>query len=75
MYTAKFQPKDFKIIITKKQLYTDNYNTTFEVKNLKNESYESNSDNGYRRIRFKIKTTDGTEYIDEPFIENMTANG
>lgn len=71
-----FKPNDFKITITNIHINETSYSFDYEVKNLKNEAYgDDEGKDGDYWIRFKIKTTDDTEYQDEDFIENLSANG
>ncbi|WP_148089216.1 hypothetical protein [Taibaiella sp. KBW10] len=74
---SNFKPSDFQVTITSTStnLTSSPYTIYYEVKNLKNEGYTRNVENGYYSLRFKVATTDGTKYEDNLMINTTQAGG
>lgn len=69
-----FKKSDFEIIINSKEVDERYYEVRYEVKNKRDVPFDPTV-NGYYEIRFKIKTTDGSEYQSEDIISSISANG
>lgn len=70
-----FKTTDFEVNIYDKEINKSFYYVKYEVKNKKNTPYIRNDENGKYSIRFKVKTTDGSEYQNKETFRDMGANG
>jgi len=70
-----FKPSDFQVTVYDATFDDNSYDFDYDVKNLKDKAYGNNYEDGDYWIRFTIKTTDGAQYQEEDYIEEIEAGG